>query len=550
MNIEGLVAAPGGINVKGLEEVAARLRQGDHPIRPFHWQLEFPEVFEGKSPGFDAIVGNPPFAGKNTVAAGNRAQYPAWLQALHEGAHGNSDLVAHFFRRAFDLLRADGSFGLIATNTISQGDTRSTGLALILAAGGAIIHATKRRKWPGEAAVTVSVIHVRKGAPASVAYLDGKSVTRISAYLVEGDLDTTPRPLAMNTGRAYQGSIVLGMGFTFDDEAAAKGAANSLDDMKKLIEKDNRNAERIFPYIGGEEVNNNPTHSHRRYVIDFGNSEEEEVRNNWPDLAEVVERLIKNERGLSATVQWWQFERRRDDLYRAISGKRCVLVTNSKAAPQYAVARLPTGMVYTQNLHVFTFETNAAFCALQSRVHELWARFFSSTLEDRLAYSLGDCFASFPFPLDFESEVNLEKVGTLYHDLRAQIMVSRSEGLTKTYNRFHKPSEKSPDILKLRELHAAMDAAVLRAYGWDDLAQSVVAEFIELPTDPGKKPKYRLSWPSDVQDEVLKRLLALNAERAEAERRAGGSPAVVASDDEPEPDAGEDEDSEDEDETE
>ncbi|MFW1411007.1 hypothetical protein ACEWAY_24055, partial [Vibrio parahaemolyticus] len=82
------------------------------------------------------------------------------------------------------------------------------------------------------------------------------------------------------------------------------------------------------------------------------------------------------------------------------------------------------------------------------------------------------------------------------------------------------------------------------------LAQSVVAEFIELPTDPGKKPKYRLSWPSDVQDEVLKRLLALNAERAEAERRAGGSPAVVASDDEPEPDAGEDEDSEDEDETE
>src|SRR5205814_1865889 len=80
--------------------------------------------------------------------------------------------------------------------------------------------------------------------------------------------------------------------------------------------------------------------------------------------------------------------------------------------------------------------------------------------------------------------------------------------------------------VKLRELHAEMDAAVLRAYSWDDLAQSAWAEFIELPTDTGKKPKHRLFWPSEMQDEVLKRLLALNAERAEAEKRAGLSPAA------------------------
>ncbi len=140
-----------------------RLRHGEHPIQPFHWGLEFPEVFQRKNSGFDAIVGNPPFAGKNTVAAGNRVHYAAWLQALHEGAHGNSDLVAHFFRRAFGLLRKDGVFGLIATNTIGQGDTRATGLTTILGLGGAIRHATRRLKWPGEAAVVVSVVHVKKG---------------------------------------------------------------------------------------------------------------------------------------------------------------------------------------------------------------------------------------------------------------------------------------------------------------------------------------------------------------------------------------------------
>ncbi len=274
---------------------ARTLEKGDHPIRPFHWQLEFPEVFEGENPGFDAVVGNPPFAGKNTVAAGNRAHYPVWLQTLHPGAHGNSDLVAHFFRRAFDLLKKDGTFGLIATNTIGQGDTRATGLTKILSSGGTISHATRRLKWPGEAAVVVSVVHVRKGA-ITEAKLDGRPVRRISAYLVEGDLDVSPRPLAANAGKAFVGSYVLGMGFTFDDEAAAKGTASSLADMEQLVAKDAKNAERIFPYIGGEEVNNDPHHAHRRYVINLSNLTEAQARSSYPDLLKVVEVFVRPER--------------------------------------------------------------------------------------------------------------------------------------------------------------------------------------------------------------------------------------------------------------
>ena len=73
--------------------MAATLKQGAHPLAPFHWEIEFPEVFARENGGFDAIVGNPPFAGKNTVAASNRRSYGAWLQALHTEAHGNADLV-------------------------------------------------------------------------------------------------------------------------------------------------------------------------------------------------------------------------------------------------------------------------------------------------------------------------------------------------------------------------------------------------------------------------------------------------------------------------
>ena len=141
-------------------------RSGDPQLAPLHWEIEFPEVFEPEmsaSSGFDALVGNPPFAGKNTLAAANVTGYPDWLKAVHEESHGNADLVAHFFRRAFTLVREGGTFGLIATNTIAQGDTRSTGLRWICMHGGEIYHARRRRRWPGQAAVVVSVVHVHRG---------------------------------------------------------------------------------------------------------------------------------------------------------------------------------------------------------------------------------------------------------------------------------------------------------------------------------------------------------------------------------------------------
>lgn len=139
--------------------VSARLRER---VVPFNWEIEFPEVFDRENGGFDAIVGNPPFAGKNTTTSGNAEGYPDWLKDTYAESHGNSDLVAFFFRRSFDLLRSNGTMGLISTNTIAQGDTRSTGLRFICNNGGLIYNATRRYKWPGLAAVVVSLVHIMK----------------------------------------------------------------------------------------------------------------------------------------------------------------------------------------------------------------------------------------------------------------------------------------------------------------------------------------------------------------------------------------------------
>ena len=229
----------------------AGLGHDDPPLAPFHWDIEFPEVFDRERPGFDAIAGNPPFAGKNTVAAANPAGYPDWLKAVHPESHGNADLVAHFFRRAFTLVRDGGTFGLIATNTIAQGDTRSAGLRWICTSGGDVYRARRRVPWPGLAAVVVSVLHVHKGPFIGVRRLDDAATERITAFLFHRGGHDDPQRLAANAGKSFQGSIVLGMGFTFDD-TDTKGVASPLAAMRQLIDEDPRNREVILPYIGGQ----------------------------------------------------------------------------------------------------------------------------------------------------------------------------------------------------------------------------------------------------------------------------------------------------------
>ena len=210
-----------------------------------------------------------------------------------------------------------------------------------------------------------------------------------------------------------------------------------------------------------------------------------------------------------------------------------VLAINCGACPQFGFAFLQSGSVYANTIAVIAYAEFSSFSIIQSRAHEIWARFFSSTLEDRLRYAPSDCFRTFPFPAHFESDPALEVAGEAYHALRAQLMIARNEGLTKTYNRFHARSENGADIAGLRALHHEMDVAVLRAYGWDDLADSTAPEFIEQEADEGKTPKTRLDWPAEFKDEVLARLLALNVVRAAAEHASGLVVVPEADDDLP-----------------
>jgi hypothetical protein len=251
---------------------------------------------------------------------------------------------------------------------------------------------------------------------------------------------------------------------------------------------------------------------------------------------------------------WWQFEHYRAALYDAVQDYESILL-NSQVSSHLCFAFKGSNIIFSHALNIFLITTFSQFCCLQSRLHEVWARFFASSLEDRLRYTPTDCFETFPFPENWKTNPTLEEIGKIYYEYRADLMVRNNQGLTDTYNRFHDPNEFDPDLLKLRELREQMDRAVLDAYGWSDVDTTCGFALDYLDIDPDELPAevqdriasgdlffptieeastfdslvrtgksklpWRYRWPESTHDEVLARLLELNQKRYEEEVLGG-----------------------------
>jgi hypothetical protein len=515
-----------------LMDRAAWLRILPRPVPPLHWDLVFPEVFSRENGGFDVIVGNPPFLGGTMISTHNGAEYLMWLGSLHGAGLSRTDLVAHFFRRSFSMLRQRGCLGLIATNTIAQGDTRTHGLAWIRQKGGAIYRAFRSQVWPGAAAVHVSIVHVCRAPQSPLqSVLDGIGVEVITGLLMPAGPDDNPAALSANEELSFEGVKIYGQGFTFEQDP--KGTlANPIELADSLIAEDPRNSTRIRPYLGGEEINSHPEQAASRLVIDFEQFSLEKA-SEWPAILAVVRERVKPERerigDKGGLALWWQHFRPRQELRARMRSKSRVLAI-SQVTTHVNFAWMATTLIPSHALNIVVLDYDAAFATLNSRIHVLWALTFQSSMEDRSRYTPSTCFENFPFPSSYESNAALNDVGERFNSLRAHIMKTRWEGLTKTYNRFHDPAERSDDIAQLRALHAEMDQGVLDAYDWGDLQP--VADFY---TDEGRrhtelddderaelrKRDVRLRWSPEMEAEVLARLLKLHAERYAEEVKQG-----------------------------
>ncbi|MBI3979116.1 MAG: hypothetical protein HY331_13105 [Chloroflexi bacterium] len=472
-----------------------------HPF--FHWPLEFADVFA--QGGFDAVLGNPPFMGGKNISPNLGEDYFNYLTAVFEPAGGLSDLCAYVFRRAFDVLRPNGHMGMVATKTISQGDSREGSLAVILDQAGSIISARRFIKWPGVANVEVNLVGIRKGAWLGPRRLDGKSVSFISSRLDE-EPEAEPKVLRQNSGLSYQGSIIWGIGFVLEPQEA-----------EHLMARDARNRDCLFPYLTGEDLNSRPDQSPSRWVINFFDWGLDRAE-TYPDLMNIVLDRVKPGRDKVKRdrnrMNWWLYGENRPGMHRAIAPLRRVLV-RSEVSELHMLSFVPKDMVYSHMLVVFAFDDGYHCALLQSNVHEAWVRRNASTMRTDIRYTPTACFETFPFPqAPAEEHVNWAGyLGDTYHERRRRIMLARNLGLTKTYNLFHKPECRDDDIQELRGLHADMDRAILACYGWDDLGAGHGFHANE-------RGQTRYTVSPEARREILRRLLELNLSVAAAERAA------------------------------
>lgn len=480
----------------------------------FHWFLEFPEVFANG--GFDCILGNPPFLGGQRISGYYGHNYLNWVKTYFVPANGGVDLVGYFFRRIFEVITPYGFQSLISTNTISQGDTRVGSLEEISNQGGTINHAIRSMQWPGVAAVEVAMVSIYKGNWNKKYVLDGKETQFLSTYLDNQEFIGNPFRLQQNQGKSFIGSYILGKGFILNPN-----------EVKHLIEQNAQNKEVLFPYLNGQDLNNQIDQNPTRWVINFFDWSEEKAK-EYPDCYKIIldkvkpertrwkkdknENIIEGEYAIRKPrrIRWWQYAERADALYRNITSLEKILVV-PLVSKFSTFAFVEVNQVFMHKLAVIAFDKYFSYVIIANTLHHIWAWKYSSTLgSSTLNYSSTDVFETYPFPQNLPSNIEqkLESIGEQYHEYRKQLMLSIQLGLTKTYNQFHnkhliddaqkditdlKDTDIKKDFFKeswnlyrhfqkiddaiplkeavhkiqeLRRLHIEMDNTVLEAYNW------------------------------------------------------------------------------------
>jgi hypothetical protein len=472
---------------------------------PLHWVLEAPDVILERG-GFDAIVGNPPFLGGSKLSGCFGSDIRDFLvNVVAHGSKGLADLVAYFFLRSIELLSVNGTLGLIATSTIAQGDTRSTGLDRMAEAGFTIVRAVRSRPWPSASAnLEYAAVwgSVGKISDDTTRVLDDRPVSAISTLLEDTDQvgARLPVPLAENGGLIFKGVFPMGTGFML----------NAIE-RERLISENENSRDMVFPFLNGKDLNSRPDSSPSRWIIDLAKRSLDEAE----QYTAVMAHLRRNVLPYRSTVKrkagrerWWRYGEWREGLHAAMENRDRVIVLPQTSNTMQPVI-VPTSYVLDQTLIVIISDDAGMFAFLASTVHYLWAQTYSLYMRSDLRYTVSEVFAPLPLPV---FSVDLRHIGQVLDRERTDVMLRRGLGLTRLYNLVNDPAvgdSRDSDVARLRAVHVEIDQAVMQAYNWSDI-----------PLDHGfysYRQVKRWTVSPAARVEILDRLLAENRRRSAAE---------------------------------
>ncbi|UIJ72363.1 DNA methyltransferase [Aurantimonas sp. HBX-1] len=475
---------------------------------PFHWPLEFPEVFDRENGGFDAIVGNPPFLG-NRLWKGALGERFQWQCQLVLGVSpAKIDLCVVFHRRAADLMRRGGSYGLLATSNIAEGSAIVLGLGEIVKRG-SIYFARKGMPWPGTAAVVVAVVGFFKGEWNGRNDADGHDCDRIGPRL-EPEEANSWAPVALSDGI-----------FSFAGVDNSKGLAFVITPDHPWFErlKDEPNS-LLRPYVTGDDITSSALNDVARWALDIADRELGDIQRDWPEayqfITEVVQptrtpEALKSYKGL--IDRWWQFWNHRADLMRRIRQNER-FIAYSKVTKHPICMLAPSDWIYTNKVVLIGFERDDLFPICLSTPFRSWLEAYSGAgLGVTLQLSISESIAKFPLPSGAVSQEGVD-AALRFNDIAVAWSADHQCGLTDLMNAVHSPDNDDSRIAELRVLFETLDRHVAAAFGWADL--DVSYDFHEVNASSGST-QWRYSLSEEIREELLRRLVALNKAQHEEE---------------------------------
>lgn len=489
-------------------------------------------------PAADVIIGNPPFLGAKRLKPERGSDYVNAVRKAYPDVPGMADYCVYWIRKAHDLLPectpddpVAGRAGLVGTQNIRNNKSRVGGLDHVVQTG-TIIEAVDNQPWSGEANVHVSIVNwvktqsqrllpkkrrlwfevrdattrkkrrQRGAGDASkeyeLTYRDCKHIN--SALSDETDVSRKCRlSCNQNPKRCFQGKIPGYDGFLLDVSQTSRMLVDS--------------AEVIVPYLTGRELLGE--FKIDRWAIDFQamdllaasafKSAFKHCRDHvLPAVKATSEESSRSKSDMAAAraehlERWWQFWNRRDALNASLTRLRryigCSRVTRRPVLVFLDVAICPSDLI-----QVFAFDDDYSFGILQADAHFEWFRKSSRLkVETDTRYSVRDVFETFPWPqsLSLKQVKAVAEAGREVRRIRADALKKIKGGLRAVYRTLELPG-KNP----LKDAHAALDAAVLNAYGFSarkDLLAQLLAlnldvaariECGETVTPPGIPPGY------------------------------------------------------------
>ena len=486
---------------------------GKSARHPFHWPLEFPEVFITSNPGFDAFIGNPPYRGGSRMTIDSGVHYRDFVvRDLTDNFVGRVDLCVYFLRQVARLSNRKAHFGLVLTNSVAQGHSRDAGLAALAQQGKSIFRAIRDLPWPGAANVVVSLVWMTNNNWCGKKYLNGKTVQRISPSLLEEEeLEVyeskwEPKPLAANGKLCFRGVEIRGDGFLLSKEEAAK-----------ILKKQPNCRDIIRPFLTGTELNSFWPKSQETFVIAFGERSHEEAKLYTTCWDIVVDKVKPSREAITKQIHeecFWKFWDKREKQFEEISSNTKYLV-KARDSTEWAFAYVSTECVVSSKIIIFKDTSLWRFACLQSGVHRVWCENGASTIGRAITYNPTIGLEFFPFS---DTSDDLEQFAKNYLESRASSMASLNVGMNDLYRLTHSSLASDSEVETFRKNIVDLDKAVVAAYGWESL--DLGHGFHEVPYLPEKdRVRFTISEPARV--EVLRRLSELNRQRHEEDAASG-----------------------------